>query len=116
MGELTETHLWLLTAAVIVCGIAGGLLLRAHNSGSEQNAFRARSQQASSSEKSSDGGCFGALLILVGLLIAGYYFVLFDVAVDSGFGRVVNLGKMHERTVGLIVGFGLMIFGAVLRR
>ncbi len=116
MGELTETHVWLLATTVLVCGIAGGMLLRAHNSGTEQNAFRARSQQASSSGKSSGGGCLGALLIFVGLLVAGYYFILFDVAVDSGFGRVVNLGKMHERTVGLIVGFGLMIFGAVFRR
>jgi hypothetical protein len=116
VGELTETHLWLLTAAVIVCGIAGGLLLRAYNSGTERNAFRARGQQADSAEKPSGGGCLGALLIFGGLLVACYYFVLFDVAVDSGVGRVVNLGKMHERTIGLIVGFGLMIFGAVLRR
>lgn len=101
---------------MLVCGVVGGLLLRAHNSGNEKNTFRARSQQATSSGKAGDGGCLGALLIFVGLLVAGYYFVLFDVAVDSGVGRVVNLGKMHERTIGLIVGFGLMIFGAVFRR
>jgi hypothetical protein len=63
-------------------------------------------------------------LIIVGLCVAGYFFLFFDPSVEVpkqeilgqtiGGGRVVNIGLMADRQNGIIIGLGLAILGAIL--
>lgn len=57
---------------------------------------------------------FGALLLIAGLAVAGYFFLTFDTSVESGYGRVVNLGLMADRQNGIIVGIGLGVVGTIM--
>lgn len=66
----------------------------------------------------------GGLLLLVGLLWAGYYFAIFDVSVEVptgsfmgyeyGGGRVNNIGLMAQRQNGILIGMGVAVIGAIL--
>jgi hypothetical protein len=56
----------------------------------------------------------GALLLVAGLAAAGYFFLAFDASVESGVGRVNNLGLMADRQNGIIVGIGLGVVGTIL--
>ncbi len=57
----------------------------------------------------------GTLVLIIGLLLAGYYFLLFDQSVPSGLGgRVNNLGLIADRQNGIIAGLGLCVVGAIL--
>jgi hypothetical protein len=56
----------------------------------------------------------GALLLLIGLALAAYFFLAFDASVESGAGRVNNLGLMADRQNGIIIGLGLGVVGAIL--
>jgi len=57
---------------------------------------------------------FGVLLFIVGLGVAGYFFLAFDTSVESGYGRVNNLGLMADRQNGIIIGIGLGVVGAIM--
>jgi len=57
---------------------------------------------------------FGALLLIAGLAVAGYFFLAFDASVESGVGRVNNLGLMADRQNGIIVGIGLGVVGTIM--
>jgi hypothetical protein len=63
---------------------------------------------------SSSARNFGAFLIIAGLAVAAYFWLAFDPSVESGAGRVVNLGLMADRQNGIIVGIGLGIVGAII--
>lgn len=64
------------------------------------------------------------LMILLGLLGAGYFFLFFDTSVPVptqelfghtiGGGRVNNLGLMADRQNGIIFSFGVALIGAVI--
>jgi hypothetical protein len=69
--------------------------------------------QAAARKGSSVARTFGTLFIIAGLAIAAYFFLAFDTSVESGAGRVVNLGLMADRQNGIIVGIGLAIIGAI---
>jgi hypothetical protein len=56
----------------------------------------------------------GALLLIGGLIVAGYFFLAFDTSVESGVGRVNNLGLMADRQDGIIIGIGLGIVGTIM--
>ncbi len=64
-------------------------------------------------------------LVIIGLIIAGYFYFLFDTSVPveshyiSGYGtigggRVNNLGLMQDRTLGFGAGLAIAIVGAVM--
>ena len=65
---------------------------------------------------------FGGLMLVLGLLILGYFLMFFDttVAVGSFMGegsdgaRVNNLGLMADRQNGIIVGMGLAIAATLM--
>ena len=66
----------------------------------------------------------GTFLIVLGLAIAGYFFFLFDTSVEAesyisgygkiGGGRVVNLARMQDRTLGCIGGIAMAVVGAIM--
>lgn len=53
-------------------------------------------------------------LILVGIAILGYFFMMDTTVETSVAGDVHNLHKAHNQLVGVIVGIGLAILGGVL--
>lgn len=57
---------------------------------------------------------FGTLLLVVGLAAAAYFFLVFDASVESGVGRINNLGLMADRQNGIIVGIGLGVVGTIM--
>lgn len=57
---------------------------------------------------------FGILLLLGGLAVAAYFFLAFDTSVESGMGRVNNLGLMADRQNGIIIGIGLGVVGTIM--
>lgn len=57
---------------------------------------------------------FGTLLLVAGLAVGGYFFFAFDASVESGYGRVNNLGLMADRQNGIIIGIGLAVVGAIM--
>jgi len=57
---------------------------------------------------------FGILLLVAGLAIAAYFFLVFDTSVESGMGRVNNLGLMADRQNGIIFGIGLGVVGTIM--
>jgi hypothetical protein len=69
-----------------------------------------------SAEKKGTSGLpmFGVLLLILGLVVAAYFFLAFDASVESGGGRVNNLGLMADRQNGLIAGIGLCIVGTIM--
>jgi hypothetical protein len=71
-----------------------------------------RPRQAS--PNSSGMQTFGGLLLVAGLAIAAYFFLGFDASVESGSGRVMNLGLMADRQNGIIIGIGLGVVGAIM--
>lgn len=56
----------------------------------------------------------GILLLVCGLAVAAYFFLAFDTSVESGMGRVNNLGLMADRQNGIIVGIGLSVVGTIM--
>lgn len=66
---------------------------------------------ASSSGASTTNSIAGSFCIVLGLAIAGYYFLLFDVsAPGSEFGnRVANIDLLNTRQNGVIIGIGIAI-------
>lgn len=56
----------------------------------------------------------GMVLLLGGLAITAFFFLAFDVSVESGVGRVDNLGLMADRQNGIVIGVGIGIVGAIM--
>jgi len=71
-------------------------------------------QSAHAPEGSSGLRTIGILLLLAGLAVAGYFLLAFDSSVESGVGRVNNLGLMADRQNGIIVGIGLGVVGTIM--
>jgi hypothetical protein len=66
-----------------------------------------------------DGGSsglrsLGAILLIAGLAVTGYFFLGYDTSVESGYGRVNNLGLMADRQNGIIIGIGLGVVGTIM--
>ena len=57
---------------------------------------------------------FGVLLLIGGLAVTGYFFLGYDTSVESGMGRVNNLGLMADRQNGIIIGIGLAVIGTIM--
>lgn len=57
---------------------------------------------------------FGILLLFCGLAVTAYFFFGFDTSVQSGVGRVHNLGLLADRQNGVIIGIGVGVVGAIL--
>jgi hypothetical protein len=71
-------------------------------------------QPANTSPASSGLRTFGILLFIAGLAVVTYFFLVFDPSVESGIGRVNNLGLMADRQNGIIVGIGLGVVGGIM--
>jgi hypothetical protein len=56
----------------------------------------------------------GILLLLGGLAVSAYFFLAFDTSVESGMGRINNLGLMADRQNGIILGIGLSVVGTIM--
>lgn len=59
----------------------------------------------------------GAVLFSLGLLILLFYFAVYSTADFPNapeLGSSYNVGKMHNRLIGVIVGLGFQIVGAVV--
>jgi len=56
-----------------------------------------------------------AVCILVGGGVTLFFALIYSTAVDSGSGSVHNIGLMNNRMIGVIVGLGIAMLGAVLR-
>lgn len=59
-------------------------------------------------------GLLAAMLVLGGLADVLGFLLFFDVSVSTPAGRVVNLGLMGDRQLGVIVGLGCVLFGILL--
>jgi hypothetical protein len=57
---------------------------------------------------------FGVVLLILGFVVAAYFLLAFDTSVESGAGRVNNLGLLADRQNGLIAGIGLGIVGTII--
>jgi hypothetical protein len=59
-----------------------------------------------------------ALLMIAGACVAGYFFLFYDTTVQGAWGpadhRVHNVGLMNDRMVGVVVGIGMAVVGAIL--
>ncbi len=83
----------------------------------EANRHAAQTQpiQAQKSAGGSSGlRRVGILLLLAGLVVTAFFFFGFDTSVDSGVGRVNNLGLMADRQNGILIGLGLAIVGTIM--
>lgn len=56
----------------------------------------------------------GALLFFGGVAAGLYYFQFFDTTVQTGFGRVHNLGLLADRQNGLIASGVVVVLGLIL--
>jgi len=56
----------------------------------------------------------GAVLLIAGIALAAYFFLAFDASVESGYGRVNNIGLMADRQNGIIIGIGLGVAGTIM--
>ena len=76
-------------------------------------------QQPNQPNPTTNGGSsglqtLGALLLIAGLAITAYFFFGYDTSVESGVGRVNNLGLMADRQNGIIIGIGLGVVGTIM--
>jgi hypothetical protein len=56
----------------------------------------------------------GAVLLIAGIALAAYFFLAFDASVESGYGRINNIGLMADRQNGIIIGIGLGVAGTIM--
>ena len=89
------------------------LLESASQRSPQQEQFSTSHPEGTAQKGSSTSRPFGSLFIIAGLAVAAYFFFAYDTSVESGAGRVVNLGLMADRQNGIIVGIGLAIVGAI---
>ena len=80
-----------------------------------RHAAQTQPIQVQKSAGSSSGlRTIGILLLLAGLVVTAFFFFGFDTSVDSGVGRVNNLGRMADRQNGILIGLGLAIVGTIM--
>lgn len=80
----------------------------------QQQAGTIHSLPSQPSGGSSGLRTIGILLLLGGLAVSAYFFLAFDTSVESGMGRVNNLGLMADRQNGIILGIGLSVVGTIM--
>jgi hypothetical protein len=69
-------------------------------------------------ESASGSRIFGAILILIGLSIEGYFFLFFDPSIPAdikilNLTRVSNLQLLNLQQNGVVVGMGLSLLGGL---
>ena len=57
---------------------------------------------------------FAGVLCVIGILVLAYFLLIYDTSIQTGMGRVVNLGLQQNRTLGVVVGVGLLIVATIL--
>lgn len=74
------------------------------------------SRQSTPPNQTSSSGMqtLGAVLLIAGIALAAYFFLAFDASVESGYGRVNNIGLMADRQNGIIIGIGLGVVGTIM--
>ena len=74
------------------------------------------SRQPTQANQTSSSGLqtLGAVLLIAGIALAAYFFLAFDASVESGYGRVNNIGLMADRQNGIIIGIGLGVAGTIM--
>ena len=74
------------------------------------------SRQSTAPNQTSSSGMqtLGAVLLIAGIALAAYFFLAFDASVESGYGRVNNIGLMADRQNGIIIGIGLGVAGTIM--
>lgn len=78
-------------------------------------ASRAERHKTGSTHMKSLTRMAGLFLLLIGLGAAVYFFMFFDVSVETNSGdRVVNLSLMSQRQNGIVFGFGMAVVGAII--
>ena len=66
-------------------------------------------------ECSSSRSSVGILVIIIGILLMGYFGLFYDTTVYSGDGGYVhNVGLMNNRVIGLVFGGVIAVIGAIL--
>lgn len=73
-----------------------------------------RQSTAPNQNNSSGMQTLGAVLLIAGIALAAYFFLAFDASVESGYGRVNNIGLMADRQNGIIIGIGLGVAGTIM--
>jgi len=73
-----------------------------------------RQSTAPNQTNSSGMQTLGAVLLIAGIALAAYFFLAFDASVESGYGRVNNIGLMADRQNGIIIGLGLGVAGTIM--
>ena len=73
-----------------------------------------RQSTAPNQTNSSGMQTLGAVLLIAGIALAAYFFLAFDASVESGYGRVNNIGLMADRQNGIIIGIGLGVAGTIM--
>ena len=62
-----------------------------------------------------DGTPIGALLLMaVGIIVGVYFLTIYDVGVATEMGRVVNMQRMQDRTLGAGAGGLLLLIGVIV--
>lgn len=84
----------------------------------QAEASRQANQVPQMQVKSAAGGSglrtSGILLLLGGLVVTAFFYFGFDTSVESGVGRVNNIGLMADRQNGILIGLGLAIVGTIM--
>jgi hypothetical protein len=70
----------------------------------------ARQESGKAPTEPEAGFSWGAVLLVVGLLIGGFFVMFYDVGIEG----IVNVERTNHRTVGTIGGVGLALLGGVL--
>ena len=79
-----------------------------------EKATQSEPPKQSVPDSGSGANGWGGLLLVIGIIVAGYFLFFFDPSVYTGFGRVNNIGLLQDRQNGLLVGVAMAIVGAVL--
>ncbi|MFZ2955435.1 MAG: hypothetical protein WA705_00865 [Candidatus Ozemobacteraceae bacterium] len=56
----------------------------------------------------------GIVFVCLGVLVVGFGLTSDTTVISSNFDRVHNIGLMNDRTVGIMIGIGLLITGAIV--
>ena len=76
--------------------------------------FRRKTDADDGKGKTESSGTLAAVACVIGIIILAYYLLIYDTSVMTGMGRVVNIGLQQNRTLGVVVGVGLLIVAAIL--
>ena len=76
--------------------------------------FRRKTDADDGKGKTESSGTLAAVACVIGIIILAYYLLIYDTSIQTEMGRVVNLGLQQNRTLGVVVGVGLLIVATIL--